>query len=43
MIVQENILQKKYKILLYRLFGLDNALPSLVLCNQQAGMLDGTC
>ena len=21
-------------------FGLDNALPSLVLCNQQAGMLD---
>ena len=22
-------------------FGLDNALPSLVLCNQQAGMLDG--
>ena len=22
-------------------FGLDNALPSLVLCNQQVGMLDG--
>ena len=22
-------------------FGLDNALPSLILCNQQVGMLDG--
>ena len=22
-------------------FGLDNALPSLFLCNQQAGLLDG--
>ncbi|GIR15258.1 hypothetical protein CM15mP27_0090 [bacterium] len=28
-------------MLLYRVFGLDNALPSLLLCNQLGGQLDG--
>ena len=28
-------------ILVSAFFGLDNALPSLLLCNQQAGLLDG--
>ena len=50
MIAQENILHlvcwlklmRKYKIIWCRLFfGLDNALPSLLLCNQQVGLLDG--
>ena len=37
----KNLKDRLSKILLCRLFGLDNALPSLFLCNQQAGLLDG--
>ena len=33
--------QVKHDVLVSGFFGLDNALPSLLLCNQQGGLLDG--
>ena len=33
--------QVKQDVLVSGFFGLDNALPSLLLCNQQGGLLDG--
>ena len=39
--MMKNLKERLNKMLLYRVFGLDNALPSLLLCNQLGGQLDG--
>ena len=38
---QEQVKNESQDTLVSAFFGLDNALPSLFLCNQQVGMLDG--
>ena len=40
--MMKNLKERLNKMLLYHgFFGLDNALPSLLLCNQLGGQLDG--
>ena len=39
--IGEYIAEETQDTLVSVFFGLDNALPSLLLCNQQAGLIDG--
>ena len=39
--IGEYIVEERQDTLVSAFFGLDNALPSLLLCNQQVGLLDG--